>query len=153
MRGQLLRARVGVQRMQVCGVPASVSLGLPHAAVWRMGYLLAQNKVSIPTCMSGAGEAARAHLAFPGEAFAFGFSTGTGSLHDLAPSLALTSVALSRSFLGWKGIGGGGNACMQGGRLTVHLLYRSCPPDTGIMPVLSPSFALDSAALSHALIG
>ena len=42
---------------------------------------------------------------------------------------------------------------MKGRRLTVQVSYRTCPPDTGVMPVLSPSFALASAGLSRAFVG
>lgn len=127
----------------ICASQATSSCTLAH------GRSVCTKRALYSKCTSDAGVLAGAHLAFPGEAFALGFSMGIGSLPVLPPSFALTSVALSRSFLGWKGMGGGGSACVNGRRLTVQLSYRTCPPDTGDMPVPPPSF--DSASGSHVL--
>lgn len=56
----------------------------------------------------GIGECMTTYFAFPGETFALGFSGALASL-----PFPFASTALSRSFLGWKGIGGGGRACRQ----------------------------------------
>lgn len=60
------------------------------------------------------------HFGLLGDVFALGFSATAGSLPFLLmlpPSLALGSRGFSRSFLGWKGIGGGGSACTQSATL------------------------------------
>ena len=99
-----------------------------HSSAWQI-CLREMRRVSV--CILDAGELAGAHLAFPGETLALGFSTGTGSLPILPPSFALTSVALSRSFLGWNGMGGGGSACM---RRAGDSLCNSCTERVQQMP-------------------
>ena len=68
-----------------------------------------------PDCDEHARLGQTPHLGLLGD-FAFGFSPTAGSfpfLPTLLPSLALGSGGLSRSFFGWKGIGGGGSACIH----------------------------------------